>query len=226
MKIYINENVLRLVTKEEADIAKVSGHYGNVSRWEAIKPKEDEAIEIMNDIINSLEKAPANSGLQIVAYGKKVENLEKLVLELSKLQTAAGGLVKNSKGEILGIFRRGAWDMPKGKIEAGETIEETAVREVQEETGLNNLIVIRFLGRTLHTFWSYHSKISKRILKESFWYEMQTTDDTLIPQTEEDIEVAEWIKPEDFVEKTPIYSNILDVLNSAGYKKKDTNNLN
>ena len=221
MKIYINENLLRLVSKEEAEIAQASGHYGEVARWQHIKPKDDDAIEIMHELIVLLEKAPANSGLQFVAYGKKVEHLDKLLLDLCKLQTAAGGLVKNTQGEILGIFRRGAWDMPKGKTEAGESIEETAVREVQEETGLNNLVVERFLGRTLHTFWSYHSKISKRILKESFWYEMRTTDDNLVPQTEEDIELAEWISPEDFVNRKPIYSNILDVLYSAGYKKAD-----
>ena len=63
---------------------------------------------------------------------------------------AAGGLVENEKGEILMMFRRGFWDLPKGKLDEGESIETCAVREVQEETGLQNVQLIYFLCKTYH----------------------------------------------------------------------------
>lgn len=104
---------------------------------------------------------------------------------------AAGGVVRNSKGEVLMIFRRSKWDFPKGKMEEGESIEETAVREVSEETGLQTLTIIRALPSTMHSYMMG----GKWVGKETFWYEMQAKDEEeLIPQTEEDIVEARWVK--------------------------------
>ena len=66
---------------------------------------------------------------------------------------AAGGLVTNPNGEILWIFRRGFWDLPKGKLDEGETIQSCAVREVQEETGLINIQLHQMIGFTNHTYF-------------------------------------------------------------------------
>lgn len=107
---------------------------------------------------------------------------------------AAGGLVINKNGEILFIFRLDKWDLPKGKIEVNEGIEEAAIREVEEETSLTGLRVIRELTPTYHT---YILK-GKRILKKTYWFEMYyRNNQTPQPQYSEGIELVQWIKKPD-----------------------------
>jgi 8-oxo-dGTP pyrophosphatase MutT (NUDIX family) len=110
-----------------------------------------------------------------------------------KVIEAAGGLVFNEKKELLMIFRRGFWDLPKGKVDEGETLEQCAVREVQEETGLHNIKLIEFLTTTYHTY----TLNNQSILKPSHWYKMEHWgDETLIPQTEEDITAIKFVTKE------------------------------
>lgn len=126
-----------------------------------------------------------------------------------KLVVAGGGLVRNNKGKVLFIFRNGKWDLPKGKAELHELPEDTALREVKEECGLNNLILIDHLIDTYHT---YDLKGSRK-LKKTIWYEMYSEDKELIPQEEEGITKIKWIKPDKFekvLENT--YPSIHDVL--------------
>jgi ADP-ribose pyrophosphatase YjhB (NUDIX family) len=106
-----------------------------------------------------------------------------------KLIHAAGGVVHNEKGEILMIFRLGYWDFPKGKVEEGESFEEAAVREVEEETGLQNIELRKPLPNTYHTYTLRDTDI----LKVTHWYEMHAPQQTLTPQTEEDIAQAIWV---------------------------------
>ena len=104
------------------------------------------------------------------------------------------GLVKNKAGEILLIFRRGKWDLPKGKLDDNETLLECAVREVKEETGLKEIEAGEEIDITYHTYIEF----GKHILKESHWYMMRaTTAEKLIPQTEEDITDIRWVKKDD-----------------------------
>jgi mutator protein MutT len=106
---------------------------------------------------------------------------------------AAGGLVFNEKNELLMIYRRGFWDLPKGKVDEGETLEQCAVREVQEETGLQNIMLGDFLTTTYHTY----AQKGQTILKPSHWYKMQNWgNETLIPQTEEDITAIKFVSKE------------------------------
>jgi 8-oxo-dGTP pyrophosphatase MutT (NUDIX family) len=126
---------------------------------------------------------------------------------------AGGGLVKNEKDEYLFIFRRGKWDLPKGKLDEGETISECAVREVQEETGLVNVLLQDHLVDTWHV---YHER-GKFILKESVWFNMSChSAQELKPQTEEDIHDIKWLRKEEWI---TIYDNtfpsIKDVLKAA-----------
>ena len=81
---------------------------------------------------------------------------------------AGGGLVKNKHGEIMVIFRRGKWDLPKGKAEKGESIEQTAIREVEEECGLEGIELKDFLTSTYHIY----TESDKFILKKTDWYSM------------------------------------------------------
>jgi len=144
-----------------------------------------------------------------------IPDVEELFQEFSKLYEvieAAGGLVFNTAGEALFIFRRGFWDLPKGKIDPGETIKEAAVREVQEETGIQQITLGPALIDTYHT---YKTKKGRRILKKTYWFEMQTSDTALTPQTEEDIDIAQWESVEAFLARQPlVYKNIRAVLDS------------
>jgi 8-oxo-dGTP pyrophosphatase MutT (NUDIX family) len=105
---------------------------------------------------------------------------------------AAGGLVTNPKGEILWIFRRGFWDLPKGKLDEGETIQSCAVREVEEETGLNNIQLHQMLCFTNHTYFDKYLK--EEVVKRSYWFHMTIPNlQEGIPQISEDIEKVEWV---------------------------------
>jgi ADP-ribose pyrophosphatase YjhB (NUDIX family) len=125
---------------------------------------------------------------------------------------AAGGLVTNPKGEILWIFRRGFWDLPKGKLDEGETIQSCALREVQEETGINNIHLHELLCFTNHTYFDKYLK--EEVVKRTYWFHMSiSTLQDGRPQTAEDIEKIEWLsldKARHCLEHT--YPTILEVI--------------
>jgi len=110
---------------------------------------------------------------------------------------AAGGIVCNRSHEILMIYRLGNWDFPKGKVEEGERFEEAAVREVQEETGLQGISLGKALPSTFHTY----ELRGEAILKETHWYAMSAEKQPLTPQTVEDISQAVWIPVKEVREK-------------------------
>lgn len=125
---------------------------------------------------------------------------------------AAGGLVFNEQEELLMIFRRGFWDLPKGKLDKGETIEQCAVREVEEETGIRNITVIRFISITLHEYFDTY--LDENVIKESHWFHMTVKGhQILVPQTEEDISIIKWVSKEQLPEYlNNTYPNIESVL--------------
>ncbi len=107
---------------------------------------------------------------------------------------AAGGIVRNERGDFLFIYRNGFWDLPKGHYEEGETIEQTAKREVLEECGMKYLELKEYLASTFHTYYMH----GRKEIKQTFWYCMYcNSSETLVPQKEEGIERLEWIKKED-----------------------------
>jgi len=145
----------------------------------------------------------------VTLYFDEVEQLFADFASHFKIIEAAGGLVFNEKNDILLIFRRGVWDLPKGKIDSGESKEAAAVREVQEETGLQNLT----LGDLRDTMYHTYREAKQRILKRTYWYKMHTTDAKLTPQAEEDIERAEWWQLEKFLKsELPVYASIRELL--------------
>jgi len=134
---------------------------------------------------------------------------------------AAGGVVLNEDGDLLMIFRRGRWDLPKGKLDDGEQIKDCAVREVKEETGLRKLHVKRFLGITYHKYFDTH--VNEEVVKQTHWFEMRAKrKQQLIPAREEDIEKVEWVDQKKVPEKLRnSYANIAEIIG----KMKETQNL-
>jgi ADP-ribose pyrophosphatase YjhB (NUDIX family) len=120
------------------------------------------------------------------------EILKKLKSKIP-VEKAGGGLVLNDKNEVLFIFRNKKWDLPKGGIEKGEEIEDTAIREVEEETGVKGLKITRKLNKTYHIF----KRNGRYKLKITHWFEMKTSySGKMVGQAEEGIEKVEWIKQE------------------------------
>lgn len=129
---------------------------------------------------------------------------------------AGGGVAYNDKGELLFIFRRGKWDLPKGKLDKGETLEECALREVSEETGVEGLSSAGLVTAT----WHIYKERGANLIKYTEWYNMKTSDNRpLLPQTEEDIMEARWVAP---AAVGPLMNNtykaIKDVLHAAGIR--------
>jgi 8-oxo-dGTP pyrophosphatase MutT (NUDIX family) len=109
-----------------------------------------------------------------------------------QLIEAAGGLVLNERGNLLMIFRRGKWDLPKGKRDAGESIETCAVREVEEETGLAGVQLMKAVGQTNHSYLDPFTNLPT--LKITYWFMMYASSlQPLIPQTSEDITEIRWV---------------------------------
>ncbi len=135
-------------------------------------------------------------------------------MEIKKI-LAAGGLVYNESGELLMIFRRGKWDLPKGKLDEGENIEDCAVREVMEETGLTNLVRGELIGITHHQY--FDQWLQEEVIKETHWYRMQAPgSQTLIPQTEEDIEIIRWVSRQELEEYLKSsYDTIIQIVRKA-----------
>ena len=131
---------------------------------------------------------------------------------------AAGGLITNSKGEFLLIRRSGLWDLPKGHQDPGEALEVTALREAEEETGLEGLQLGKFIRVTDHTYF----RDERWHLKHTWWYSMSYAgEDTPVPQCEEDITEVKWVAKSDlpfFLTQT--YSTIVEVFRSIGLSEK------
>jgi 8-oxo-dGTP pyrophosphatase MutT (NUDIX family) len=201
-KIYINETPLYLTTVQEAQELGPASDKILVLHYPGKK-------KFLLNVTDQLEKSDRFE--RVVVFSKNLEKLWSDFQSAFKLIGAAGGAVFND-GKVLMIFRREHWDLPKGKIDDGETPEQAAIREVEEETGLRQLE----LGPHLIDTWHTYEMNGVRILKTTYWYLMKTSQTTLTPQHEEDIKTAEWTDLDVFLEKPgKVYGNILDVLNKA-----------
>lgn len=125
------------------------------------------------------------------------DSIPNAIRKACKQVTAAGGIVIAPSGDILLIHRRGVWDLPKGKLEKNETIENAALREVQEETGLTELTLDRFITTTDHLYLENDS----RILKTTHWFLMQWSGaGEASPQKSEGIMKVGFFTPEKALE--------------------------
>ena len=170
-KVFVND--IPIILSTEKDLGE---------KYTAIPIKEVKFKRIIKKI---------NKGklLYVNLYHSKKEKLLKHLFKKLPVVMAAGGMVLNPKNEVLFIFRNGRWDLPKGKIEKNESLEEGAIREVEEETGVKNLEITRFLQKTYHIF----QRKGKYKLKVTYWYEMRTEyDGELVPEEKEGIMKVKW----------------------------------
>jgi len=135
-----------------------------------------------------------NSSIKEVRLiGKKEDKLLKNFFKKLPKVLAGGGRVLNTKGEILFIYRNGKWDLPKGRVDGNETIEEAALREVEEETGVKDLKIDKPLDITYHIF----KRNGRYRLKITHWFQMTTTySGELRPEESEGITNVEWLNYE------------------------------
>ena len=205
IKIYFGEKPLFLCD----EIDEVINNY--IHRDDAVFINEFSAPAV-NSIIHELHQKKVQAG---IFYHSDLEKLKKAFWKKFTVIKAAGGLIENEKDELLFIFRRGKWDLPKGKLDNGETLEECAVREVEEETGLKNITLKSPLTTSYHTY----DENGKHCLKESHWFCMKTSSrQELIPQLEEQITQLQWVSEKKISTMTVnTFPSIIDVLDAAGY---------
>lgn len=164
-----------------------------------------------NKIIDEFLFDPSNDNIKIVS-----SDLNSL-LELFKSKfyyiEAAGGFIEKDN-EILFIHRQGIWDLPKGKLEKGETIKNAAIRECEEECGIKQLSITKQLSSSFHLY-KYKKGFA---LKQSYWFYMKSDySKKLTPQIEEDIDEVKWFSKHE-IETIIInhtYYTIRDVINEA-----------
>ncbi|MCP4310947.1 MAG: NUDIX domain-containing protein [Bacteroidetes bacterium] len=196
-KIFYNNRVVYL--KEEAP-------EGNAGPGTLVIGYEDKAeLQVLLDDFSENEQVQ-----ELHLFHPDIEELRRAFATCFKCINAGGGLVLNEKGEFLAIERNGVWDLPKGKMEKREDFETTALREVEEETGLTGLETVGLLLSTFHTY----PLGDRMVLKETQWFEMHWNGrgDPVL-QAEEGITDCRWVKPGQagFIEKNS-YASILDVL--------------
>ncbi|WEK71476.1 MAG: NUDIX domain-containing protein [Candidatus Chryseobacterium colombiense] len=170
-KVFVNEKKL-LLSKQPENLEKVLD-YENVT-----------SLEIALDLLENTSVKELN------VFGENIDKIWTEFQNLFRIIEAAGGIVNDTDGKILFIKRLGKWDLPKGKMEKGESREESAVREIEEETGLKGVELVRFINTTYHI---YIERNGDKVLKCTHWFEMNFKgEDTSKPQIEEGITEVAW----------------------------------
>ena len=179
-KVFINDKPLVIAGSDE-----------QTGIWAELPEKAFSGLEQLLELKKELE--PDGQALGFVVRTADPEQAWDQWMNAHKLVRAAGGLVSNAKGSTLMIFRLNRWDLPKGKVEKGESVDQAALREVEEECGISQLKLGSLLLTTYHTY----THKGKAVLKETFWYRMVSSDPKHpVPQQEEGISKVEWMNSE------------------------------
>jgi 8-oxo-dGTP pyrophosphatase MutT (NUDIX family) len=178
-KIYFGDHPLYLTDELDQEMNEIMHHDDGVYMDELSNPG-------IKSMIHEMKLPQHHAG---VFYHEDIDKLFKSFRKHFDLITAAGGVVRNDDDHVLMIFRRGKWDLPKGKLDKGESIEDCAIREVEEETGIRHTS----LAGTLMTTYHVYDEFGKHILKETHWFNMKSPGtQPLIPQEAEQITASEW----------------------------------
>lgn len=188
IKIFVNDKPIVLTTKIEKETTFKNYLLKSVNISKVIKELNSSKVS------------------EIRLIHKNEDKLLKKFLKLLPNVLAGGGKVINPKGEVLFIFRNGKWDLPKGKAEKKEKIDETALREVEEETGVAGLQITKPLEITYHIF----KRNGRNKIKITYWFEMTTSyNGKLKPEESEGITKVAWLNNEQIAEALQnSYANI------------------
>ncbi|MEY3051758.1 MAG: hypothetical protein RLY31_1543 [Bacteroidota bacterium] len=201
-KIYVNNTPVRLVRTTE--IAEV----GSLGDKKLLLRYPGKRKYLLN-VADMLEKSSRLE--EVVIYHGDLAALWDDFRTGYQSVSAAGGVVFHEE-EVLMIYRKGFWDLPKGKVDPGETPQEAAVREVLEETGVLAEAVLDSIPDTWHTYRQH----GKRMLKRTYWFRMVTRQRALTLQEEEDITGGEWVDQATARRLEPgMYGSIRDVMRAA-----------
>jgi len=202
-KVFINERVIYFTNNKGSNIQFSSGLVLNFF-----------SSEIAPFIVDLLFE-----GAKIEKVIIEVDDYESAFIQFQsdfKLIKAAGGIVENLKQEKLFIYRLDKWDLPKGKIEKGESIEDGAIREIMEECGVTDLTIRKQLKDTFHIY----ELNGQLILKQTYWFEIISCyEGDLTPQIEEDITKVEWLTDNQINQKVlnNTYSSIKELIKASAY---------
>jgi len=204
-KIYFNENPVFLITPKK--LSQFNDSESDI----IIKEKE------LTSFIKLFLKLKSEDKItKIFIVTANTSKLFKNLLSETRLIKAGGGMVLNADNQLLMIKRNNRWDLPKGKTEKGENIQQTALREVEEECGIAGLEITKKLSPTYHIYYEKNCWF----LKKSIWFQMHTKDTTKpTPQEKENITEALWLDKEEVLKRLPeAYPNIKDIID-ADYLK-------
>ena len=146
------------------------------------------------DFLKFYKAVKTNPGSVNVVLTKDPKLFFKNIRKPFQLIKAAGGVVRNDENQFLFIFRKGKWDLPKGKLDEGEKTKVAAVREVEEECGIK----VSERGDKLCKTWHVYEERGQIIFKKTTWFNMKADRQQLIPQLEEGITEARWLSSADF----------------------------
>ena len=166
------------------------------------------------ELTNELELFMNNITTKLIIFHENISVLFNSFSSNFRLIDAAGGVVQNNQNKFLVINRFDKWDLPKGKKEKGENIEETALREVEEECSISQLKIEYALPTTYHI---YEDSKSRLVLKRTFWFLMTTPSEKIpIPQTEEGITIAKWAEKHELEQmKQETFENLVELFQFA-----------
>lgn len=198
MTIFIKDRPIRILDE------KATRHFSFYSKFDKTIDTQTEMLKVahlrgqvlllnvtpitIEKLFHFLENFELLDLQSVSVVPKDKDSVEKRIKKLYTVVKAAGGVVTKNDRFLL-MFRRGVWDLPKGKLDDGEKSKKAALREVEEETGVKAELIEKIC-----VTWHTYSQGGQRMLKRTKWYWMRCTDDRkMTPQYEEDIEKLEWL---------------------------------
>lgn len=200
LKLFFGDKPVYLCDEKDAQIEELLHHPDTIFTDEL----SSHAIHAM---LHEIKKESFHAG--VILHDDIVELKKKFFHHFTCVE-AAGGIVLNEQRDLLMIFRRGKWDLPKGKLDAGEDPAAGALRETEEETAVTGLTLRKKIGETYHAY----DEFGKHVMKTTHWYFFTCTGrPSLQPQTNEDITEAKWVASSAIAEPMAnTYASIREIL--------------
>lgn len=213
MKLFVNDTPVEILSLEKPiQESDYEYHYdARRHKFSSIRLKDDVLVRYANeayikDCLDYFNKQKVKKLDSITFLVPDIDNAKEFVKKQFVVIEAAGGIVSKAE-QILMIYRLKKWDLPKGKIEKGETPEVGALREVDEECQVK----ARLLEEVCHT-WHTYTRNKKKYLKKTYWYAMECLDDSRMKaQKEEGIEEVKWMR------ESEVYNVLYDSYFSIRY---------